>query len=244
MRRPFEAQMLQAERLAAVGTLAAGVAHEMNNPLAYITANVDALEEELASLSDIIPSPRGVEIQEILADTRDGLNRLRRIVRDLKVFASNDDERRVPVDLGTAVTTACNLAAGELRQRARICVDVDHVPPVWGAEGRLAQVLVNLLVNAAQAFGARPREENLISITASHKPGRVQVQVTDNGPGMPPEVSRKVFDPFYTTKDVGQGTGLGLAICHGIVTGLEGRIHVTSEEGVGTSFTMELPAVD
>jgi CheY-like chemotaxis protein len=164
------------------------------------------------------------------------------IVRDLNTFARADDEQRGPVDVARVLESCVQMAMNQIRHRARVTRALAEVPPVEANESRLAQVFLNLIVNAAQAIaeGAADRNEITLS-TGLDALGRVVVEVRDTGKGIAPEVIGRVFDPFFTSKSVGEGLGLGLAICHGIITGLGGEIAVESELGKGSVFRVKLP---
>jgi signal transduction histidine kinase len=239
--RKMQEQLLISERMASVGTLAAGVAHEINNPLAALIANLEFTLEELTRLER--ENPRSSEIKAPLEDAREAADRVRMIVRDLKVFSrSGDEERCGPVDVTQVLESSLRMAWNEIRHRARLERDYGQdVPAVWGNESRLGQVFLNLLVNAAQALPEGRTDENEIRVVTRAVEGRVTVQIRDTGGGIPPEVLPRIFDPFFTTKPAGVGTGLGLAICHRIVTGLGGTIGVGSQPGQGTSFKVTLP---
>jgi PAS domain S-box-containing protein len=243
-RNRLKASLALADRMASVGTLAAGVAHEMNNPLTYVTANLahardllrksPALQDASGEVSSVVEQLRGA-----LDDALQGADRVARIVKDLKTF-SRDDERRQPVDARAALESALQLARGEIKKRARIVRDLDDVPLVDGSESRLGQVFLNLLVNAAQAIPDGAPERNEIRVSSRVRQGWVEISVEDTGCGIPREVLGRIFDPFFTTKPVGTGTGLGLAICHEIVAAFGGEIGVESEAGAGTRFTVRL----
>jgi len=178
-----------------------------------------------------------------LEEAREGGVRVREIVRDLKTFSRADDTGREPVDVGRVLKSALSLATSEIRARARVEVAIAPTPRVLGSEHRLGQVLLNLLINAAQAIPEGRRDEHLIRASTGVMPdGRVQVAIADDGAGIPPAHRVRIFDPFFTTKPVGVGTGLGLSICHGIVTALGGEIALESEEGRGSTFRVLLPA--
>jgi PAS domain S-box-containing protein len=229
-------QLAFADRMASVGTLAAGVAHEINNPLAYVLANIGYAEEELAGL-------QCDEVKQALTDAREGARRVRQIVLDLKAFAREDERAPGATDVGEAVRFALSLVQNEVRHRARLEVDVGEIPAVRGSEHRIGQVLVNLLVNAAHAIPPGRASENLIAITARQAAdGDVEISVRDTGMGIAAEVLPRIFDPFFTTKPIGSGTGLGLAVCHGIVAQLGGRLRVESTVGEGSTFRVVLPA--
>ncbi len=237
-RKDLQARLFLAERMASLGTLAGGVAHEINNPLAYITANLAFVSEALSRLD---PAP--AELLLALHDARDGAVRVREIVRDLKTFSRPDEQRDQAVDVREVLRSAMKMAQNEIRHRARLSVDLREVAPVAASAGRLGQVFVNLLVNAAHAIpeGHAERNEILVSSRASHD-GRVLIEISDTGRGIAPEVMPRIFEPFFTTKPVRLGTGLGLSICHGIVTGLGGEIRAESRPALGTTFRVLLPA--
>ncbi|EAU65153.1 histidine kinase [Stigmatella aurantiaca DW4/3-1] len=240
--RRLEMQLQLSERMASVGTLAAGVAHEINNPLAYISSNLAFLSEQLEQegLSD----RQRAEMRDAVQESLEGTRRVRLIVQDLKAFSRADDESQGPVEVHRVVQGSLRLVRNELEHRAQLTLELNTVPLVLGNESRLAQVLVNLLVNALQAFPAeRPAGDNRIRIVTRTAAERVHVQVEDNGQGMTPEVQRRIFDPFFTTKPVGVGTGLGLSICNTIVQGMGGSIEVESTPGVGSTFRLNLPAL-
>jgi PAS domain S-box-containing protein len=257
----LQARLLQTDRLVSVGTLAAGVAHEINNPLAYLLTNVDVVRQrKLVEISRVLdrcaseiddPELRDEarvarakleESFEMLDVAREGADRVRSIVRDLKTFSRADEETVGAVDVRRVLDASIQMAWNELRHRARLVKRYDEVPTVDASESRLGQVFLNLLVNAAQALPIGHAAEHEIDVAATTDAvGRVVVSVRDTGPGIPPHVLRRIFDPFFTTKPVGVGTGLGLSICKGIVTALGGRIEVDSEVGKGTTFRVVLP---
>ncbi|HET7824917.1 MAG TPA: ATP-binding protein [Anaeromyxobacter sp.] len=226
-----------ADRMASMGTLAAGVAHEVNNPLAYVLSNLAAARETAAAL----PGAPG-ELVETLREANEGAERVRRIVAELRTLSRPDDPGRGPVDVRAVLDAAVNLARHEIRHRARVVKRYEDVPPVDASESRLAQAFLNLVVNAAQAIPEGHAEENEIRISARAANGRVRVEIADTGVGIAPEHLGRIFDPFFTTKPVGVGTGLGLAIAHGIVSSLGGEIHVASTPGRGSTFTVAVPA--
>jgi PAS domain S-box-containing protein len=249
-RKRMMARLQMADRLASVGTLAAGVAHEINNPLAYVIGNVGCALEALARAEASLASAGAAqgklsatlaECTAGLREAEDGARRVRDIVRDLKIFSRVQDEQRTRVDVCGVVRTALNLARKDLLSRARLVTRLATVPAVVADESRLSQVFLNLLVNAAQAIPEGHADENRIVVEArTDERGRVVVEVRDSGCGIAPELHQRIFDPFFTTKPVGVGTGLGLAICHGIVTGLGGEIEMESEPGKGTTFRVLL----
>ncbi len=243
--RDLRSRLALSERLASVGTLAAGVAHEINNPLAWITSNVNFALEEFETLKR---SPRDLaefieDMIDALEDARAGAERVSIIVRDLKTFSRAQDERVGAIDVRRVLESAITMAANEIRHRARFVREQHDVPPVEGNEGRLSQVFLNLLLNAAQSLPENDATRHEIRVVTGVDPqGRVFVEVRDTGSGIAPEVLPRIFDPFFTTKPVGQGTGLGLSICHSIITSMGGTIEVDSQIGVGSTFRVLLPA--
>ena len=234
-RKQLEIQLAQADRLASVGVLAAGVAHEINNPLAYILNNVSYALSELPGQYS--------ELREALREARSGAERVRDIVKDLKTFARSD-ERMGPVDVREVLDSTLKVAQNELRFRARVQTQYPEQVPMVEANARLGQVFLNLLLNAAHSIREGEPLKNRISIAVTVEGKRVGVSIEDTGSGIPPARLTKIFDPFYTTKPVGMGTGLGLSICRNIATALGGSIHVQSEVGVGSRFTLWLPAME
>ncbi len=242
--RDTQDQLVHAGRMAAVGTLVAGVAHEINNPLTFVVNNLGFIRDQLEALcaTQRVPPAVTSELQQALADVSDGAERVRVIVRDLRVMSRPQSEQHGPVDVNGALETAVGFAGNELRQRARVVWKLDPVPPVNANEARLGQVFLNLVVNAAQALPEETRTRNEVMISSAHEGDEVVVSIADNGVGISAEHLPRVFDPFFTTKPVGKGTGLGLSICHAIVSGLGGRIAVTSQRGAGSTFRVYLPA--
>jgi PAS domain S-box-containing protein len=249
-RKRMENQLIFAGRMAAVGTLAAGVAHEINNPLAYIVANIDFARSQMSTVvsrfsrSAVAGGPAHVleETAEALTEARQGAERVRNIVRDLRVFARGDDDQSGPVAVRRVLDSSINIAWNEIRHRARLVKDYGETPLVEGNESRLGQVFLNLLLNAAHAIQEGGTERNEIRVsTRTDASGHAVVEVRDSGMGIPLEIRDRIFDPFFTTKPVGEGTGLGLWICHGIVSALGGQVTVDSEIGRGSTFRVTLP---
>jgi ligand-binding sensor domain-containing protein/signal transduction histidine kinase/CheY-like chemotaxis protein len=249
--RSTQAQLVQAGKMAAVGTLAAGVGHEINNPLSYIVSNVEHACEEASALERLgegseASRARLREMQQVLREALMGADRVRRIVRDLKTFSRQEEDSQVPVDLRGVLESAAKMAAGELRPRAQLIRDyAADVPLVQGSEPRLAQVFLNLIINAAQAMPeGRPEQNEVRLVLRRGGEGQVVAEVRDTGSGIAPELLGRIFDPFFTTKPVGVGTGLGLALCQAFITSMEGKIEVESELGRGTVFRVTLPAAN
>lgn len=242
-RKQMQARLVLADRLAAVGTLAAGVAHEINNPLAFVLSNLSFLSQELEGLKRELPPGRLDEFDEVLREASDGADRVRNIVRDLRTFSRVEEAQPTAVNLQTVLESAITLARGEIKQRAQLVRDYADVPYVAGSEGRLGQVFLNLLINAAQAIPTGAPHQHEVRVVLRAEANRVIAEVHDTGSGIPAELRERIFDPFFTTKPVGEGTGLGLSICHGIVTSFGGEITVESEVGRGSIFRVSLPVM-
>ncbi len=269
--KQLQAQLAQADRLASMGLIAAGVAHEINNPLTYILLNLERIVRELpdirgalvrvqseltASLGEpaaaAILERAGVEVAtqqaRILADraseAADGARRVAKIAGDLKVFARADSDERAPVSVNALMNKAIDIAANELRFRATIRRSYGDVPRVMANAGRLTQVFLNLVVNAAHAIEEGAPRENTVEITTRRREGEVWIEVADTGRGIPREHLARLFEPFFTTKAAGLGSGLGLSICANIVRAHGGRIAVASDPGRGSRFTVCLPESD
>ena len=233
-------QLAISERMASAGMLAAGVAHEINNPLAVIMANLDYVTSVLAQLP---PAQRPGEVDEPLRDAREAAERIRGIVRDVSLFSRPQQEELAAVDVKVVVESSIRMAWNEIRHRAQLVREYGDVPMVESSEARLGQIVLNLLVNAAQAMPEGRASQNEIRVlTRTARNGRVIIEVRDTGTGIPRDILARIFDPFFTTKPVGVGTGLGLALCHRIVTDLGGEIAVESEVGKGTIVRVSLPA--
>jgi signal transduction histidine kinase/ActR/RegA family two-component response regulator len=231
-------QLRLADRLASLGTLTAGIAHEINNPLAYVMSNLDYVQGELRTGAGL-----DAEARAALSEAAEGAERIRTIVRGLRTFSRHDDEARRAVDPREVLDVAVEMAKNEVRHRARLLRTYGPVPRVLASEHRLGQVFLNLLVNAAQAIpeGEADRHEvRLVTRTGSQ--GEALIEVHDTGGGIPADVLPHIFDPFFTTKRVGEGMGLGLSICHGIVQALGGTITVEARPSGGTLFRVSLPA--
>ncbi len=241
-RRRMEDQLLLSGKLASLGTLASGVAHEINNPLAYVASNLELLARQLADLEGKLQGVPTKPLQDAVAAARHGSARMRDIVRGLKTFSRIDHDDRAAIDLAHVADLAIEVAAHQISQRARIVRDYAPTPRVAGNESRLSQVFMNLLVNAAQAIAPGAASDNEIRVRIyQDEAGRARVEVSDTGSGIAPQDLGRIFDPFYTSKEAGEGTGLGLSICHGIVKDLGGDIEVTSTSARGTTFAISLP---
>jgi signal transduction histidine kinase len=260
-------QLMISERMASVGTLAAGVAHEINNPLAAVIGNVEIAEAALGRmLRDI--HPRGIgkrngdggepplppdfldtlrrdlaEAQDSIRTIQEAAERMRLVARDLRVFSHpGDDGAQHRVDVRGVLESSLRMASTEIRHRAQLIRNFDEVAPVEVSESRLGQVFLNLIVNAAQAIPEGKSAANQITIgLRMSAEGQVLVEIADTGAGIPPDVLPRIFNPFFTTKPSGIGTGLGLAICHRLVSAMGGDITVESEVGKGSLFRIALP---
>jgi two-component system NtrC family sensor kinase len=240
-RHRMEAQLRRAQKLEALGRLAAGIAHEINNPLAFVVANIQFVREALDAPSPDLAQEPLDELRAALAESCVGGERIKQIVRDLKAFAQPHDESLAVIDVRPVVDFSLKMAAAEIRRRAQLVTHFDEVPAIWAIGGRLEQVFVNLLINAAHAIPPGAIQNHQIRVTVHAIDDHVAVDISDTGVGIPPANLERIFDPFFTTKPVGVGTGLGLSICHSIVTAFGGELTVESEEGKGTTFRVSLP---
>ncbi|HET9954629.1 MAG TPA: ATP-binding protein [Polyangiaceae bacterium] len=228
------------ERLATVGTLAAGMAHEINNPLGYVATNLQLVEEALrGGVAELDANA----MRSMIRDAAEGAERIAKLVRSFKTYSRVELASNAPVDLAHVIDVSVRMTVHEIKARARLELQVTEQPTlVSGDEVRLSQVVVNLLVNAAQAFPrAMPANNQIWLRLDTEADQRVLLEVADNGPGIPRELQERIFEPFFTTKPVGQGTGLGLAICRDIVHSLNGNLSLESEPGRGTRFQIRLP---
>ncbi|HZH14252.1 MAG TPA: ATP-binding protein [Archangium sp.] len=237
--RETQSRLGLAERLASLGTLAAGVAHELNNPLAFVA---QCLELARLRLAENAVGVVGREVQELMLDAAVGAEQLRSIVRDLHTFARVEEEPRDQVDVREVLSRAIRMAQGEIRHRARLVREEGEVAPLFVNEGRLGQVFLNLLVNAARAIPEGQADQHEIRVVIRNEGGWVVVEVRDTGQGIPPERLERIFDPFFTTRPAGMGLGLGLSISHSLVTRMGGELTVESELGRGSLFRVRLPA--
>ena len=240
--RQAQARLQIADRMTAMGTMAAGVAHEINNPLAYIAANVDFVHERLAAGATAVELEQEA-LLDALHDARTGADRVRDIVRDLKAFTRGDEEHVGRVVLNDLLRSAAAMVNNEIRHRAQLVWELGDIPAITANDTRLGQVFLNLMINAAHAIEAGRAESNEIRVVSTTDGrGQVIVEVRDTGCGIPEHSLDQIFEVFYTTKPVGVGTGLGLSICKKIVTSLGGHIEVESRVGIGSTFRVFLPA--
>jgi PAS domain S-box-containing protein len=240
-RRDMEARLLQADRLVALGTLIAGIAHEINNPLTYGHL---ALEQAMASLATVdLPAPVRDKVEARLKEVQQACQRIGALVGGLRSFARVETEARTAVDLAAAITAAARFVHNDLRHRGRLVTSFADVPPVRGNAAHLEQVFLNLLVNAVQGLPEDRTGDNLIQVRVlQSNDGDVVAEVEDNGVGISAANVAHIFDPFFTTKQNGAGMGLGLSICHGIVVSHGGTLSVESTPGRGSTFRVRLPA--
>ncbi|KVM68184.1 histidine kinase [Burkholderia ubonensis] len=256
-------QLLQSDKLASIGQLAAGVAHEINNPIGFVSANLNTLKTWVRGLLDVVAAHEAAlprhdaetrvalaaagraadidyirgEIATLIDESIDGTMRVRRIVQDLRDFSRPGSDEWSVVDIHAGLESTLNVVHNELKYKADVVREYGDVPHVECLPSQLNQVFMNLLVNAAQAIPGR----GVITIRTTSDGDHVTIVISDTGKGMPPDVMRRIFDPFFTTKPVGQGTGLGLSVSHGIVERHRGVIDVTSEPGRGSTFSIRLP---
>jgi PAS domain S-box-containing protein len=230
--KDLAARLVFSDRMISIGTLAGGMAHEINNPLATISAYIDLLAE----------FPEARESDALVGEARAAIDRIRNIMRGLAAFSRADQDVRGPLDVERVLELAIGIAGNEVRHRARLVKELSRTPPVHANEARLGHVFINLLINAAEAIPEGQADRHEIHITTrTDAAGWVVVDIRDTGAGIPREIQDRIFDPFFTTKPVGKGTGLGLSISHGIVRSLGGEILLRSEVGHGSTFSVSLP---
>jgi len=234
-------RLVESDRMAALGALAAGVAHEINNPLIYVNLNLGRLVSLERSRQD---GPLALHRLELFQNIREGMQRVERIVKNLRTFTWRDDGELRTVDVRVPLRAALRMASHEIQHRAHLVQEMREIPPVRGDEARLAQVFLNLLLNAAQAIPDGSAEQNEIRVGTYAEGDLIVVEVTDTGTGMPPETLARIFEPFFTTKPPDRGTGLGLAISRDIVTDHRGDMSAHSIPGQGTTVRVCLPACD
>ncbi|MFT5356371.1 MAG: signal transduction histidine kinase/response regulator RpfG family c-di-GMP phosphodiesterase [Polyangiales bacterium] len=245
--KDYEQRMAHTNRLAAIGQLAASVAHEVNNPAAFILVNLQQMQEQLreirSELGDTTASVRAGfdECDEMVTDSLEGTMRVASIVKSLRSFARVEGNELEIVDFNELVRLACRMATNEIRHRASLVTDLGVLPPVAAYRAELSQVVLNLLINAAQSIEMGGASKNQIRLSTAYEDGEIVLKVEDSGQGIAAHVLPKVFDPFFTTKERDTGTGLGLAICVETVQKHRGTITVESTEGTGTCFTVTLP---
>lgn len=256
--------LLQQDKMACIGQLAAGVAHEINNPMGFIMSNLGSLKEYVENLTQYIqvlevmldrfcpPEQKGHvgvlrerldiaficdDVGSLVRESQDGANRVKQIVLDLKDFARIDENMVRESDLNQCIRRTTNIVKNELKYVAQLDLQLGDLPPVYCNSQQINQVVTNLLVNAAQSITGT----GTITVKTWHEQSEVLIQIADTGSGISPEIVKRIFEPFFTTKPVGKGTGLGLAITYDIIRKHNGSITVESELGRGTTFTVRLP---
>jgi signal transduction histidine kinase len=246
----LQERLWHADRLAAVGQLAAGVAHEINNPASFVLGNFRLIEEEFVGLEEHVrraAAPDGAILSRItqtrvmLEDCHDGVQRIAKLVKDLRVFARTEGEDSGPVDVNDLVRTSCNMTFNEVRHRAQLVMHLGIVPHIVGDGAKLVQVLTNLLLNAAHAIEPGHASSNRVTVATMAEDNHVKIAVEDTGSGISDENRTKIFEPFFTTKPREVGTGLGLSLSGDIVRRHGGEITFTSIPGKGTAFEVTLP---
>lgn len=244
-------QLVQSEKLAAIGTLAAGVAHEINNPIGYVSSNLNTMGKYLQKVKGFLEksapeeNEEWSEIKEIMSDSEsaikeslDGVSRVKKIVADLKSFSRVDRAEKEYANINDGIESTLNIVWNELKYRCKVEKQLGQIPELYCLPNQLNQVFLNLLVNAGQAI---PGDNGLIIIKTWFDSGNIHISIKDNGTGIPKENMDKIFEAFFTTKEVGKGTGLGLSLAYDIVRKHAGKIEVTSEPGIGTEFVITLP---
>jgi two-component system cell cycle sensor histidine kinase/response regulator CckA len=240
-KKRVEAQLVTADRMASLGRLSAAVGHEINNPLTFVLGALEVLQNEVNATAETLPRERADRLRELVGTVRQGAERVRDIVRNMKALSRGEAEECGPVDLIRVLDLCAAMANHEVRHRARLVKRYASVPPVYGNEGWLGQVFLNLLVNAADAIAEGDAENNEVTIvTLAPGDGTVVAEIKDTGAGIPKAISDRIFEPFFTTKIGGTGTGLGLAISHHIVTSLGGTIALVKAEERGSCFRVTL----
>ncbi|MCK6391168.1 MAG: ATP-binding protein [Azonexus sp.] len=257
-------QLLQSEKMASIGQLAAGIAHELNNPIGFVHSNLGTLEGYLHDIMAIIDAydsearktdgqlPIGLQklreerdfdfvrddIVKLLDESRDGLGRVRKIVQDLKTFSRVGEQEWQSADLHQGLDSTLNIVWNELKYKCQVVRDYGDIPPVYCLISQLNQVFMNLLVNAGHAI----EQKGTITIRTRPLPDdQVCIEISDTGSGIPADRITRIFEPFFTTKPVGQGTGLGLSVSYNIIRRHHGNIEVDSAPGVGSTFRITLP---
>ena len=249
-----QSQLLQSEKMASIGQLAAGVAHEINNPIGFVNSNLRSLNNYSQQLISLLERCRAgqaseadfqaadfdylkADLGDLLRESADGLERVKKIVADLKDFSRVDQAEWQATDLNAGIESTLNVVWNELKYKAEVIRDYGTLPPVNCIAAQINQVVMNLLVNAAHAIP----EHGTITVRTGHDASWAWIEISDTGCGMTPATQRRIFEPFFTTKPVGKGTGLGLSLSYDIVRKHGGHIEVRSEVGVGSTFQIRLP---
>jgi two-component system NtrC family sensor kinase len=275
-KKQIEAQLLQSEKMASIGKLAAGVAHEINNPTGFVSSNLKTLSDYIEDIISLFKEYRKLisklkknsvtcgplpeiseqlkrivtlekevdldfvlkDIFELIDESKEGTERIKKIVQDLKDFAHPGEDRPKFADINKNMDSTVNVVWNELKYKADVYKDYGDLPQVQCYPQLLNQVFMNLLINAAQSI----RERGEIKIKTRTDNGYVEIKISDTGSGIPKESLPRIFDPFFTTKDVGKGTGLGLNVAYNIIKKHHGKIDVKSDVGKGTAFTIKIPS--
>ena len=251
-------RLMQSEKLASLGEMAAGVAHEINNPVGYVSSNLTTLQKYLTVYEEVLDAPATDEaamtalkkkvnfayirndVRNLVNETQEGVERVKTIIKDLKDYArTNTSSNFIPSDIHVGLKSTLNIANNQIKNRAQIKLELGDLPLVACAPSQINQVLLNLLVNAAQAIP--DGKEGLITVRTFSDGTFANIEIEDNGQGMSEEVLHKVFDPFFTTKDPGKGTGLGLSVSQKIIQNHKGSLTVVSTLGAGSTFKITLP---
>ena len=259
-----QAQIIQQEKMASIGQIAAGVAHEINNPVGYIMSNLGSLQKYFSRLTGFIEIQSGMitdkelqgrlveqrkanKLDIVIADTAnlitesiEGAERIKKIVQDLKGFSRSDDNKRNPADIVAGIESTLNIVWNELKYKVNLNREYGEIPLTRCNIGQLNQVFMNIIVNASHAI----EQQGNITIRIWHEGENIFVSIADTGCGIEPEKLEKIFEPFFTTKEIGLGTGLGLSIAIDIIRKHDGEISVASEKGKGTTFNVRLPVIE
>jgi len=242
-RRLEPAKVAQTERLAALGTLAAGLAHEINNPLTYVLLQLAQAIRLLPTLASEDSRARVAQVETLVRGSLEGAERIRGIMAGIRAFSRSDDISVKLVDVRVPIDAALKLVMNEIRHRARLVKTYTDPPLVLANEGQLGQVFLNLITNAVQAIAEGNAQAHEIRVSAtSDEAGDLVIELSDTGEGIPAHLLGRIFEPYFSTKPVGHGTGLGLSISHSILSSFGGKITVASEVGRGATFRIVLPA--
>ena len=248
-----EDMLLHSEKMCSLGTIAAGIAHEINNPISFIGSNLNKIQEYFDVLSEVV-TDHGVHTQnrnddveyiltdykDLISETQDGVRRVKNIASDLKSFSHKSNDEFAPTNINNCIETALNLAKNELKYKIEVRKSfAENLPETLCVESQISQVLLNLFINASHAIDTK----GILAITTKADANNIYISIKDNGKGMDKETQKCIFEPFFTTKPVGKGTGLGLSISHDIIKRHNGLISVRSEEGNGTEFVIQIPII-
>jgi two-component system NtrC family sensor kinase len=245
-RTRVEEELRRAQRLESLGRLAAGLGHEINNPLNFVSGSIEMLDAELPRLRGRIPEDQWQRLEEVVRTAAVGVGRIAQIVGNIKLFSRAPDTPAESIDIWKTLTWCVKMIEDRLSPDVELVIDLADVPPVKGKRIEIEQVFINLLENAVQAVSGRGGPAQRIRVStredASDGNGDVIVEISDTGPGVSAEIADKLFDPFFTTRPPSEGTGLGLAVSHSIVTALSGHIDIRNADAGGAVVTVRLPA--